>query len=150
MSGRWFEELSVGLTVEHAVRRTISEADSVFFSSLTMNPTRLHLDAVAAAESEFGRRTVDNLYVLSLLVGLSSYELTLGTMIANLGYDSIEFPGTVFPGDTIHAVSQIIESRPSRSRPETGIVAFEHRAFNHQGELVASCVRRAMMERRPA
>lgn len=150
MTGRWFEELPVGLTVEHAVRRTVTETDNVLFSSLTMNPHPLYLDAVAAAESSFGERIVNSVFVLGLLVGISTYELTMGTLAANLSYDSVEFPHPVLHGDTLHAVSHIVESRPSRSQPATGIVAFEHRALNQRDQLVATCVRRARMHRRPA
>jgi acyl dehydratase len=148
-SGRWFEEMAVGDVVTHAVTRTVTEADNVTFSTMTMNPQPLHLDAEFAAASEFGRPLVNSLFTLGLLVGLSVWELTLGTTVANLGFQEIEFPKPVFIGDTIHAETLILETRPSNSRPTAGIVTFEHVARNQEGVIVARCRRVALMNRRP-
>lgn len=148
-SGMWFEELSEGLVVRHAVTRTITEADNTLFSTLTMNPQPLHLDAEFAAQSEFGERIVNSLFTLGLLVGLSVYELTLGTTIANLGFGRVEFPAPLFHGDTLRAETTVLEARASSSREDAGIVRFEHRGFDQRDELVALCERAALMHRRP-
>lgn len=149
VSGRWFEELPVGLVVEHATRRTVTEADNTFFSCLTMNPQPLHLDFDFAASTEFGKPLVNSLFTLGLLVGLTVPELTLGTTIANLGFSTIVFPSPVFAGDTIRAQTTVTRARASNSRPEAGIVEFEHRARNQDGTLVCSAARSALMRRRP-
>ncbi len=149
VTGRWFEELPVGFSIKHAITRTITETDNILFTSLTMNPQPLHLDETFAAQTEFGQRLVNSLLTLSLLVGVTVYDLTLGTTIANLGFESIEFPEPVFHGDTIRAESAVIASRPSQKRPDAGIVTFEHRAYNQRGELVAHCRRAALMRRKP-
>jgi acyl dehydratase len=150
VSGRWFEDLPEGLVVLHAVTRTITEGDNTQFSTMTMNPQPLHLDAQFAAESEFGERIVNSLFTLGLLVGVSVYELTLGTTIANLGFGKVEFPAPLFHGDTLHAESTVISARASKSRPDAGIVHFEHRGYNQRDELVALCERAALMRRQPA
>lgn len=148
-SGRWFEEYSVGDVVAHSLTRTITEADNVTFSTMTMNPAWLHLDADYAAETEFGRPLVNSLLTLGLLIGLTVHETTLGTTIANLGFGEIRFPAPVFHGDTIWAETEVTSSRPSNSRPDTGIVGFLHRAFNQHDVLVATAERSALMLRRP-
>lgn len=149
VSGRWFEDLHEGLVVRHAVTRTITEADNTMFSVMTMNPQPLHLDAAFAAESDFGERLVNSMFTLALLVGLSVYELTLGTTVANLGFGQVAFPLPVVHGDTIRAETTVQAVRPSRSRPRQGIAEFEHRAFNQRDELVATCERAALMHYRP-
>jgi acyl dehydratase len=149
-SGRWFEEMTVGDVIAHAVTRTVTEADNVTFSTMTMNPQPLHLDAEFAAASEFGRPLVNSLFTLGLLVGLSVWELTLGTTVANLGFQEIEFPRPVFIGDTIHAETLILDVRPSNSRPTAGVVTFEHVARNQDDVIVARCRRVALMHRKPA
>jgi acyl dehydratase len=149
VSGRWFEDLPEGLLVRHAVTRTITEADNTLFSTMTMNPQPLHLDAQFSEGTEFGERLVNSLFTLGLLVGVSVYELTLGTTIANLGFDKVEFPRPLFHGDTLHAETTVIKARASGSRPDAGIVHFEHRGYNQGDELVALCERAALMHRRP-
>lgn len=149
ISGKWFEDLEPGLVIDHAVTRTVTEADNTFFSCLTMNPQPLHLDAEFAAETEFGERLVNSMLTLSLLVGMTVHETTLGTTVANLGFSEIAFPRPVLVGDTIWAETEVVTARPSTSRPEAGIVAFEHRGLNQRDELVARCVRSALMRRRP-
>jgi acyl dehydratase len=148
--GRWFEDLLPGLTVQHAVTRTITESDNVLFSCLTMNPQPLHLDEEFAAGTEFGTRIVNSLFTLGLLVGMTIHGFTLGTTIANLGFENIDFPAPVFHGDTLRAETEVVAARASQSRPNAGIVTFEHRAFNQRGILVARCRRNALMLRRPA
>jgi acyl dehydratase len=146
----WFEELTPGLVVDHAVRRTVTEGDNTLFSVMTMNPQPLHLDEAFAATTQYGTRIVNSLFTLSLLVGISVHETTLGTTVGNLGFEEIAFPAPVFHGDTIHAQTEVIAARASASRPGEGIVTFEHRAFNQRDELVARCRRAALMRMRPA
>jgi acyl dehydratase len=150
LRGRWFEELPVGLVVRHALTRTVTESDNVLFSVMTMNPQPLHLDAEYARASEFGQPIVNSLFTLGLVVGLSVPELTLGTTVANLGFDKVEFPAPVFRGDTISVVTEVVASRPSASRPRQGIVTFEHRGRNQRAEVVVVARRAALMHRAPA
>jgi acyl dehydratase len=146
----WLEDFKVGMVVRHAVTRTLQESDNVLFSTLTMNPQPLHLDAEFAAASEFGRPLVNSLLTLATLVGLSVYETTLGTTVANLALEEVGFPTPVFHGDTISAETEVLAARPSASRPGQGIVTLEHRAMNQRGALVARCRRTALMHARPA
>jgi acyl dehydratase len=149
VGGRWFEELTPGLVIDHVVTRTITEADNTLFSTMTMNPQPLHLDESFAEQTEFGTRVVNSMFTLSLLIGLSVYETTLGTTVANLGFEDIRFPLPVIPGDSIRAQTEVVAARASSSRPTQGVVTFEHRAFNQRGEVVAQCRRSALMHRRP-
>jgi len=145
MPGLYFEEFSVGQTFQHPIRRTVTEADNVFFTAMTHNPAQLHLDEEYAKGTEFGQRIVNSLYTLGLMIGISVGETTLGTTIANLGMDEVRFPKPVFHGDTLHVESEVLEIRPSKSRPTQGIVVFLHRAINQRGEIVAQCKRSALM-----
>ncbi|MEN3285030.1 MAG: hypothetical protein V7607_6170 [Solirubrobacteraceae bacterium] len=147
--GLWFEELSPGKVIEHALRRTVTEADNVLFSALTMNTQPLHLDEEFARSTEFGTRVVNSLFTLGLVVGMTVTELTLGTTVANLGFESVTFPAPVFHGDTLRAVSEVVEARDSASRPDAGVVMFEHRGLNQDDVLIANCRRAALMRRRP-
>ncbi|MEV4602012.1 MaoC family dehydratase [Amycolatopsis sp. NPDC049253] len=149
VSGRWFEQLEVGTVVQHATRRTVTETDNVLFTTMTMNPAPMHLDADYASRSEFGKPLVNSMFTIALVVGLSVYELTLGTIVAQLGMTDIEFPKPVFAGDTIRVESEVVEARASKSRPRAGIVVFEHRAYNQRGELVCRAKRTGLMHRRP-
>jgi acyl dehydratase len=148
MPGKHFEELQVGDRFQHQPGRTITEADNVFFSCLTMNPQPLHVDFHAAQQAEFGRPLVNSLLTLGIAVGLSVGETTLGTTVGNLGFEQVEFPKPVFHGDTIYAETEVVAKRESRSHPEWGIVTFEHRARNQRGEIVMRARRAAMMRRR--
>ncbi|WP_261663413.1 MaoC family dehydratase [Deinococcus sp. Marseille-Q6407] len=147
--GRYFEELPPGTVIRHRVTRTLTESDNILFTTLTMNPQPLHLDFEYAAQSEFGRPLVNSMMTLSLLVGLSVHELSLGTLIANLGLSDVRFPAPVFHGDTIHAESEVLDARASRSRPGQGVVTVRHRAFKQSGEVVAECTRTLLMQGRP-
>jgi acyl dehydratase len=150
MPGLYFEEFSVGQKFQHPIRRTVTEADNVFFSALTHNPAALHLDEEYCREhTEFGQRVVNSCFTLGLMVGISVGETTLGTTIANLGWDEVRFPKPVFHGDTLRVESEVLEIRDSKSRPDNGIVIFAHRAFNQKNEIVATCKRSALMLRRP-
>jgi acyl dehydratase len=148
--GRWFEDLEVGLVVPHALTRTITEADNINFSVQTLNPAPLHLDSHYAAQTEFGRPLVNSMFTLALVVGISVHETTHGTTVANLGFEKVAFPAPLFPGDTVHAETEVLAVRDSGSRPDAGIVTFEHRAYNQDDVLVCTAVRTALMHRRPA
>jgi acyl dehydratase len=150
MSGLYFEEFSIGQRFEHTIRRTITEADNVFFTALTHNPAPLHLDAEYMKGSEFGKPIVNSCLTLAFMVGISIGDTTIGTTVANLGWDEVRFPKPLFPGDTIHIETEVLEVRESRSRPDNGIVVFAHRAFNQNDELVGECKRSALMLKAPA
>ena len=143
--GLWFEELDLGVRYLHRPGRTISEADNVLFTTLTMNAQPLHLDEAWSEEQPFGRRLVNSLLTLSTLVGLSVGHLTLGTLVANLGFSEIRFPRPMFHGDTLYADSIVLDKRVSKSRPGEGIVTFEHTARNQHDEIVAVATRAALM-----
>ena len=128
----------------------MTEADNVFFTALTHNPAALHLDEeYCRTQTEFGQRIVNSAFTLGLMVGISVGDTTLGTTVANLGWDAVRFPKPLFHGDTVHVESEVSEIRDSRSRPDNGIVVFEHRAYNQHNELVAICRRSALMLRKP-
>lgn len=149
MTGKYFEQLQVGDEFEHLPHRTITETDNLLFSTLTHNPQPLHLDAEFAATTQHGQILVNSYFTLGLVVGLSVGDTTLGTTIGNLGMDSVEFPNPVFIGDTLRASTRITDKRESRSKPDRGIVWFEHRAYNQRDELVCQCLRKGMMMRLP-
>ena len=146
MAGRFFDAWEVGDTLTHEIRRTVTEADNLFFTTMTHNPQPLHLDAEAAKASEFGQILVNGTFTFSLMVGLSVGDTTLGTLIANLGYDKLTMPKPVFIGDTLHATSEVIAKRKSKSRPGAGIVTFLHEAINQRGEVVCRCERSALLK----
>ena len=151
MPGLYFEEFRVGQVFQHPIRRTVTETDNLIFSTMTHNPAALHLDEeYCKNESEFGKRVVNSCFTLGLMVGISVGETTLGTTVANLGWDEVRFPKPVFPGDTLRIESEVLELRESKSRPQNGIVVFAHRAFNQKGELVGTCKRSALMLRKPS
>ncbi len=150
MAGRFFDQWRVGETLRHEIRRTVTETDNLLFSVMTHNPQPLHIDAEAARASEFGQILVNGTFTFALMVGLSVAETTLGTLVANLGYDKLVMPKPVFIGDTLRAETEIAELRESRSRPETGVVTFTHRLLNQRDEVVCSCLRSALVKRSPA
>lgn len=150
MAGLWYEEFKVGMVFQHDIRRTITEADNVFFTSMTHNPAALHLDEEYAKKTEFGTRIVNSCLTLSFMVGISVGQTTLGTTVANLGWDEVRFPKPLFHGDTIRVETEVLELRDSKSRPNQGIIVFQHRAYNQRDELVGSCKRSALMLRKPA
>jgi acyl dehydratase len=150
MAGRFFDEWQVGDVIAHAVTRTVTETDNVLVSALTHNPQPMHLDHEVAAQSEFGKPLVNSIYTFGLMVGVSVSDTTLGTLVANLGYDRLVFPAPVFVGDTLRSESECIELRPSKSRPNAGIVTWEHRSFNQRGELVCKCSRSALLLKKSA
>jgi acyl dehydratase len=150
MPGRYFEEWQVGDRVAHAITRTVTETDNLLITTLTHNPQPLHLDYEAAAKTEFKRPLVNSCFTFSLLVGISVHDTTLGTLVANLGYDKVLFPRPVFAGDTLHCESECVALRESKSRPNAGIVTWALRAHNQRDELVCELTRTALIQKRPA
>lgn len=148
MSGKYFEELEVGLTFEHEPGRTVTETDNLLFTALTQNPQPLHLDAEFARQSIHGRILVNSIFTLGLVVGLSVADTTLGTTLGNLGFDRTTFPYPVFIGDTVRVTSKVTDRRASRTKPDRGIVTFEHTGTNQRGEIICTCSRGAMMMRK--
>ncbi len=149
MPGRFFDDWTVGDAIVHEIRRTVTETDNLLISTLTHNPQPLHLDAEHAAGTEFGRIVVNGMFTFALMVGLSVGDTTLGTLVANLGYDRVVMPHPVFVGDTLRAATEIAETRASRSRPQAGIVVFRHRLRNQRDAVVCECLRSALLHRRP-
>ncbi|WP_164117576.1 MaoC family dehydratase [Sphingorhabdus sp. Alg239-R122] len=150
MAGKWFDELEVGQVFHHDIRRTLTETDNLLFTAMTHNPAQLHLDdEYCRQETEFGQRLVNSYFTLGLMVGISVGDTTLGTAVANLGNDEVRFPKPLFHGDTIRVETEVIELRESKSRPEQGIVKFQHRAYNQHEELVASCIRSGLQRKKP-
>ena len=147
MAGKFFDEWQVGDAIEHEIRRTVTETDNLLFSTMTHNPQPLHLDVEAAKESGFGQILVNSTFTFSLLVGLSVGDTTLGTLVANLGFDKVVTPKPVFIGDTLRAQSEVKELRESKSRPEAGIVIFVHELINQRDEVVCRCERSALLKR---
>jgi acyl dehydratase len=149
MPGLYFEEFHVGQMFKHFMRRTVTESDNLLISTLTHNPAALHLDEEYMRGSQYGARIVNSTFTLGLMVGVSVGDTTLGTTVANLGWDEVRFPAPVFHGDTLRIESEVLEIRESKSRPENGIIIFAHRAYNQRDELVGSCKRSALMLRKP-
>lgn len=150
MAGRYFEQLEVGQTFVHEIRRTVTDMDNILFSSLTYNPAAIHIDHEYAKTTEFGRPLVNSLFTLGLVVGLTVQDTTLGTTVANLGFETTTFPKPVFAGDTIRAETEVKALRPSNSRPGQGIATFEHLGLNQKDEIVCRTIRTALMMAKPA
>ena len=150
MPGLYFEDFEPGQEFKHALTRTVTEMDNTMFSLLTMNPQPLHIDAHFAASTEFGQRLFNSLYTLGIMIGMTVYDTTLGTTVANLGMTDVVFPKPVFHGDTLRATTKVLSKRESKSRPNAGIVEFEHHALNQRDEIVGKCGRMALMHKRPA
>ena len=149
MAGRYFEDWQVGDRLSHEISRTVTETDNLLFSVMTHNPQPLHLDVEAAKASEFGQILVNGTFTFALMVGLSVGDTTLGSLVANLGYDKLVMPKPVFIGDTLRASSEVTGLKPSGSRPNAGIITFRHELTNQRGEVVCSCLRTALIKRRP-
>jgi acyl dehydratase len=150
MAGRYYEEWQVGDRLDHEIRRTVTETDNLLFSTMTHNPQPLHIDVETAKASEFGRILVNGTFTFALMVGLSVGDTTLGTLVANLGYDKLIMPKPVFLGDTLRAQTEVVELKDSKSRPGAGIVTFRHELINQRDEIVCQCLRSALLHRTPA
>lgn len=149
MAGKYYDDLTVGQRIVHSLGRTITEMDNVLFSALTMNTQPLHLNEDFAARTPFGRRIVNGLFTLALAVGLTVSDLTEGTIVANLGYESVSHPHPVFHGDTLYVETEVLDMRPSRSQPDRGIVKLKHIGRNQHGTVVVEVVRTVLFLRRP-
>jgi acyl dehydratase len=149
MAGRYFDAWVIGDHIVHEIRRTVTETDNLLFSTMTHNPQPLHIDAEAAKASEFGQILVNGTFTFALMVGLSVGDTTLGTLVANLGYDKLVHPKPVFIGDTMRADTEVTDLKDSRSRPDAGIVTFTHRLINQRDEIVCQCLRSALLHRTP-
>ena len=150
MAGRFYDQWTIGDTIVHDIRRTVTETDNLLFTTMTHNPQPLHLDAEFAKASEFGQILVNGTFTFALMIGLSVGDTTLGTLVANLGYDKVVMPKPVFVGDTLQTQTEVVALRPSQSRPDAGIVTFRHVTINQRGETVCECLRIALMQRKPA
>ena len=149
--GLYFEGFTVGEVFEHRYTRTVTQMDNMLFSNMTLNPQPLHIDRhFCEQETEWGQPLMNSLFTLGLMIGISVNDITVGTTIANLGMKETVFPHPVFHGDTIRVETTVLSVRESKSKPDRGIVEFEHRAFNQHGVLVARCTRQAMIRKRPA
>jgi acyl dehydratase len=149
MAGKYFDELEVGSAFSHQPSRTVTETDNLLFTALTLNSQPLHLDAEFARSTQHGQILVNSIFTLGLVVGLSVADTTLGTTLGNLGFDKTTFPNPVFIGDTITSHTKVVSKRESASKPDRGVVMFEHQGINQRGEEVCCCLRGAMMLRRP-
>lgn len=150
MTGKYFEQFELGQVFEHEIRRTVTEADNMMFCAMTYNPAQIHIDAEYCRHTEFGKPLLNSIFTLGLVMGLSIQDTTLGTTVANLGMTDVKFPKPVFAGDTIRAVTTVIDKRESKSRPNQGILTFRHQGFNQRNEEVATCLRQALMLKVPA
>lgn len=150
MAGRYFDQWQIGDRIVHDIRRTVTETDNLLFTTMTHNPQPLHLDAEAAKASEFGQILVNGTFTFALMVGLSVGDTTLGTLVANLGYDKLVMPNPVFIGDTMRCETEVTDLKPSKSRPGAGIVTFTHRLYNQRDEVVCQCLRMALLKKSDA
>jgi acyl dehydratase len=148
--GIYFEDFVIGRLYEHRLTRTVTQMDNMLFSNMTLNPQPLHIDRhFCEQETEWGQPLMNSLFTLGLMIGISVNDLTVGTTVANLGMTEVKFPHPLFEGDTVHCSTTVLSKRESKSRPGTGIVEFDHRAFNQDDRLVAECRRQALMRMRP-
>ena len=150
MSGLYYEEFEVGMEFKHALTRTVTEMDNVMFCAMTHNPQPLHLDEEYSKNTFYGQRVVNSLFTLGLIIGVSVDDTTLGTTLGNLGMTDIRFKNPVFHGDTLRSMTRIAAKRESKSRPDTGIVTFEHTGYNQRDEEIAYCARTGLMKKKPA
>ncbi|MBN7758754.1 MaoC family dehydratase [Nitratireductor aquimarinus] len=145
MAGLYLEEFQPGQVFQHTLRKSVTESDNMLFSTMTLNPQPLHIDFAFAEKTEWGKPLVNSLFTLGLMIGISVHDTTLGTTVANLGMTETGFPHPVFHGDTIRVETEVKSVRESKSKPDRGIVEFEHRAYNQNDRLVARCLRQAMI-----
>jgi acyl dehydratase len=150
MPGKYFEDLEVGQRIQHNRARTVTEADNVLFSGLTMNTQPLHMDEEFAKQSQFGRRIVNGIFTFGLVIGMTVPDLTEGTIVANLGYEKVNHPAPVFAGDTISVETEVLDKKPSNSKPDRGVVRLKHTGRNQNGEIVVEIERAVMFLKREA
>ena len=148
--GLYFEEFHVGRVFQHGARRTVTQMDNMLFCNMTLNPQPLHIDAhFCATETPWGRPVVNSFFTLSLMVGISVYDTTMGTTVANLGLTEVRFHTPLFDGDTVRVETEVVAARESKSHGNWGIVDFHHRAYNQEDKLVGECKRQGMMVKAP-
>jgi acyl dehydratase len=150
MPGKHYDDLEIGQIIRHSLGRTVTEMDNVLFSALTMNPQPLHIDEHFASQTAFGQRIVNGIFTLGLAVGLTVADLTQGTLVANLGYESVKHPHPMFHGDTLYVETEVVDKRESKSRPGQGLVRFRHTGRNQNGVVVIEFERTALMLKRDA
>ena len=150
MAGLYYEEFEIGMEFNHALTRTVTETDNLMFCAMTHNPQPLHLDEEFSKGTEFGQRIVNSLFTLGLVIGVSVDDTTLGTTFGNLGMNEVRLKSPVFHGDTLRSVTRVKDMRESKSRPNGGLVVFEHFGYNQRDEEVAYCTRAAFMMKKPA
>ncbi|MAZ90000.1 MAG: dehydratase [Cellvibrionaceae bacterium] len=150
MPGIYFDDADVGQVIKHGLSRTVTETDNVLFSTITHNPQPLHLDEEYAKKTEFGQRVFNSMYTVAFACGVSVEDTTMGTLVVNLGFGEMKFPKPVFINDTLRVETIISDKRESKSRPEAGILTFDHRVYNQHGDLVCTIIRIALMQKRPA
>ena len=149
MPGLYYEEFEIGHVFTHSLTRTVTEMDNMLFSNMTLNPQPLHIDRhFCETQTEWGQPLVNSIFTLGLMIGISVNDTTVGTTIGNLGMTDVRFPHPLFQGDSVHCTTEVVAKRESKSRPDAGIVEFEHKAFNQNGILVASCRRQAFMKKK--
>ena len=141
MPGKYYDDLKVGLTFQHSLGRTITEADNTFFSALTMNTQPLHLNEDFSSKTQFGKRIVNGILTLGVVIGLTVSDLTEGTIVANLNYEKVEHPKPVYHGDTIYVETEVLDMRESRTKRDRGIVKLRHLGKNQKGEIVCEVLR---------
>ncbi|MBT3337977.1 MAG: MaoC family dehydratase [Anaerolineae bacterium] len=144
MTGKYYNELSVGMKIKHTNGRTVTEMDNVMFSMLTMNTQPLHSNEDFASKTQFGQRIVNGIFTLGLVTGLTVPELTEGTIVANLGYERVVHPNPLFHGETVYAESEVLEMRESKSKPNVGIVRLKHWGKKSDGTIVVEFERTVM------
>ncbi len=150
MPGKYFNDLEKGMTIHHSLGRTITETDNVLFNALTMNTQPLHLNEDFSSKTQFGKRIVNGILTLGVVIGITVNELTAGTIVANLGYEKVEHPKPVFHGDTIYVETQVLEKRASRSKPDRGIVKLKHLGKNQDGDVICEVERTVLFLKRPS
>lgn len=149
MRGLYFEELPVGTKIKHELGRTITESDNTLFSMLTMNLQPLHTNEDFASKTQFGKRIVNGIFTLGVVVGITVNDITAGTIIANLGYEEVKHPNPMFHGDTVYVETEVTATRESQSRPNAGIVTMKHIGRNQHGEIVVEVTRSALFLKKP-
>ena len=149
MPGKYFDELAVGQKFRHALGRTVTETDNVLFCALTMNPQPLHLNEDFASKTQFGRRIMNGIFTMGLVVGITVTELTEGTIVANLSYDRVAHPAPLFAGDTVYVETEVLAKKPSASKPDRGVVRLLHRGLNQDGKVVVEIERSVLFLLRP-
>jgi itaconyl-CoA hydratase len=150
MAGKYYDELEIGQRIQHTLGRTLTETDNVLFNALTMNTQPLHMNEDFAQKTQFGQRIVNGIFTLGLVVGITVNELTEGTIVANLGYESVKHPQPMFHGDTLYVETEILDKRDSKSRTDAGIITLKHYGKNQAGVVCVEVTRSVLFLKRPA